>query len=79
MRPYAPPIWSVESVGNNKQERALYDLIRTAHSPPQMAEAKLERTTIKVTSAPSKHTFEAKGEVITFDGFLHLYLESHDE
>lgn len=68
-----------ESAGNNKQERALYDLIRKRTLASQMAEAKLERTTIKVTSAPSKHTFEAKGEVITFDGFLHLYLESHDE
>jgi DNA topoisomerase-1 len=37
--------------------------------------AKLERTTIKI-DAPLNHEFQAKGEIIKFDGFLKVYLES---
>jgi DNA topoisomerase-1 len=40
-----------------------------------MSDAKLERTTIKI-DAPLNHEFQAKGEIIKFDGFLKVYLES---
>ncbi len=38
-----------------------------------MAPAKLEKTTITIAISTSKETFEAKGEVILFDGFLKVY------
>ena len=37
-----------------------------------MADAKLEKTTIKV-STPTEYFFEGKGEVVTFEGFLKVY------
>jgi len=42
-----------------------------------MAQAKLERTTIKIGNKSIKEIFQAKGEVIKFDGFLRVYLESN--
>jgi len=41
-----------------------------------MSEAKLERTTIKLNAPKVSETFSAKGEVIKFEGFLKVYLES---
>lgn len=44
-----------------------------------MADAQLLRTTATLSSPNMKETFIAQGEVVTFDGFLKLYLESTDE
>ena len=44
-----------------------------------MSDANLERTTAKISISKSKELFVAKGEVIKFDGFLKVYLESTDE
>jgi len=44
-----------------------------------MSEAKLERTTVNIDISKSDKKLQAKGEVIKFDGFLKLYLESIDE
>ena len=62
--------------GENDQER-LYDLIWKRAISSQMSDAKLERTTIKVNASGVDETFQAKGEVIKFDGFLKVYLESN--
>lgn len=61
-----------EVAGKNDYERKLYKLIRNRTLATQMAEAKTEKTVIKITSTESKHLFEAKGEVIVFDGFLRV-------
>jgi len=61
-----------EVAGKNDYEKRLYNLIRTRALATQMADAKIENTTIKVTT-PSEYFFEGKGEVITFDGFLKVY------
>lgn len=70
----------VEHASSNEYEQKLYDLIRRRTLASQMAPAKLEKTviTIKITSPPTTHhlpptIFEAKGEVILFDGFLKVY------
>ncbi len=68
----------VEIAGANKQERALYDMIRKRTLASQMADAEMELTTVELLSGTSS-TFEAKGEVIKFDGFLKVYLESNDD
>lgn len=60
-----------EVAGKNDYERKLYRLIRNRTLATQMAEAKTEKTVVKVTTdAEKKYLFEAKGEVIIFDGFL---------
>jgi DNA topoisomerase-1 len=44
-----------------------------------MAHAQLERTTIKIETSSINEVFNAKGEVIKFDGFLRVYMESSIE
>lgn len=62
-----------------RDEQRLYELIWKRTVASQMADAKLERTTIKIDISTRQEQFTAKGEVITFDGFLKLYIESKDE
>jgi DNA topoisomerase-1 len=38
-----------------------------------MASAKIERTTVTITISNNSHTYQAKGEVVKFDGFLRVY------
>ncbi len=60
-----------EVAGKNDYERKLYKLIRNRTLATQMADAETEKTVVKITNnLEPKHTFEAKGEVIVFDGFL---------
>lgn len=60
-----------EVAGKNDYERKLYKLIRNRTLATQMAEAKTEKTVVKITTnVEKKYFFEAKGEVIIFDGFL---------
>lgn len=65
--------------GSTSQEKRLYDLIWKRTVASQMADAELERTKAQITVSGRKEKFEASGEVITFDGFLKLYIESHDD
>jgi DNA topoisomerase-1 len=44
-----------------------------------MSDAELERTQVKIDSSGAKEQFVASGEVIKFDGFLKVYLESSDD
>jgi DNA topoisomerase-1 len=61
------------------QEKKLYELIYKRTIACQMADAELERTTISIAADGLKERFIASGEVITFDGFLHVYMESQDD
>ena len=56
----------------------LYALIWKRTVASQMSEAILERTTVKIANNKNKSIFNAKGEVIKFDGFLKAYLEGTD-
>lgn len=60
-------------------EKRLYELIWKRTVASQMVPADINRTTITIAMSGSSEKFVATGEVITFDGFLHLYSESHDE
>ena len=71
-----PTDFGRQSVSGSSDEERLYDLIWKRSIASQMSPAKLERTTIKIGSAAIKDVFVAKGEVIKFDGFLKVYLES---
>jgi DNA topoisomerase-1 len=57
----------------------LYELIWKRTIASQMAEAKGEKTTIEVSVHGSKYAFVATGEVITFDGFTKVYVQSTDD
>ena len=57
----------------NEYDQKLYDLIRRRTLASQMAPAKLEKTTVTITIGTASEIFEAKGEVIIFDGFLKVY------
>lgn len=72
-----PSDFNVSSVNANRDEDRLYDLIWKRSIASQMAPAKLERTTIKIGSPKVSDIFVVKGEVIKFEGFLKVYLESN--
>lgn len=71
-----PTDFSVHSIDADRDESRLYDLIWKRAIASQMAEAQLERTTIKINGSQLDDNFTAKGEVIKFDGFLRVYMES---
>lgn len=62
-----------EVASSDTYEQKLYDLIRRRTLASQMAPAKLEKTVITIRISTSHEQFEAKGEVIIFDGFLKVY------
>ena len=61
-----------EVAGKNDYEKRLYALIRGRALATQMADAKIETTTVTI-STPTEYNFVGKGEVVTFDGFLKVY------
>ena len=69
---------NVEVDGTN-QEKRLYDLIYKRAIASQMAKAQIERTLATVSISGLTETLLATGEVLKFDGFLKVYLESTDE
>ena len=66
-----------ETAGSNN-EKKLYELIWRRAVASQMADSKVEKTTITIGMSTSPATFTATGEVILFDGFLKVYTESYD-
>ena len=68
-----------ETVTSNEYDQKLYDLIRRRTLASQMSPAKLEKTTVTIGIEGASLVFEAKGEVITFDGFLRVYGGGKDE
>ena len=60
-------------------EQRLYELIWKRTISSQMSDAKLERTTVQISANKHDVLFTARGEVITFEGFLKVYLEGKDE
>ena len=68
-----------EHIGGTAQEQRLYDLIRKRTLASQMADAEIERTTVSIPVAGTDYAFTAQGEVITFRGFLDVYMESTGE
>ena len=67
------------TAGETRDEQRLYELIWKRTIASQMAEAQSEKTTIEVSIHGSKYAFMATGEVITFDGFTRVYVQSTDE
>ena len=57
----------------------LYDLIWKRSIASQMEAARFERTTVEIASADGRVGLRATGQVVTFDGFLKVYLEGRDD
>ena len=68
-----PTDMALEKASSNEYDQKLYDLIRRRTLASQMAPAQLEKTTVTITVSTRDESFEAKGEVIVFDGFLRVY------
>ena len=68
-----------EQIPGTAQEKKLYELIWKRTIASQMADAELEKTTVTIDISTSSDKFIASGEVIIFDGFLTVYLESTDD
>ena len=74
-----PTDFSRAKVNLDYDQSRLYELIWKRAIASQMSDAKLERTQLKIVATTHSENFVAKGEVITFDGFLKVYLEGLDE
>jgi DNA topoisomerase-1 len=74
-----PTNFSVQDAGSDRNEQRLYELIWKRAIASQMADAQLEKTNVTIAISNSPQTLSASGEVIKFEGFLKVYLESTDE
>lgn len=74
-----PAYLDQEEISGTSQEKKLYDLIWKRTIASQMSEAELEKTTVTVDISNAAEKFIATGEVLIFDGFLRVYIESDDE
>ncbi|GIM59031.1 type I DNA topoisomerase [Capnocytophaga canimorsus] len=74
-----PTDMSRPSIAIERDQDRLYELIWKRTIASQMSDAQLERTSIKIVADKHDEMFTANGEVILFDGFLKVYLESTDE
>lgn len=73
-----PTFLDNEKISGSVTEQKLYELIWKRTIASQMSDAEIEKTTITIGANEISHSFSAIGEVIKFDGFLKVYLESHD-
>ena len=67
------------NIDGERNHQRLYELIWKRTIASQMADAQLERTTAEITVSNASNHFVAKGEMIKFDGFLKVYMESTDD
>ena len=69
-----------KNIGPDRDQMRLYELIWKRTIASQMSEAELEKTIVKINiSTMAGKQLEAVGEVLKFDGFLKVYLESTDD
>ena len=74
-----PTDFSVMDPGMDRGGQRLYELIWKRAIASQMADAELERTTATITISDNERVLTASGEVIKFEGFLKVYMESKDD
>ena len=74
-----PSYMENKTVDGDSSHQRLYDLIWKRTISSQMADAQFNRTTVKINISTTAEQFVAKGEVITFDGFMKVYLEGKDD
>lgn len=74
-----PTNFSNQTAGKDYNEQRLYDLIWKRAVASQMAEAQLEKTVVTIGISSTDEKLVAHGEVIKFEGFLKVYIESDDD
>ena len=74
-----PTDMSKSTIDGESAHQKLYALIWKRTIASQMTDAQLDRTTAKINVSTTDEKFIAKGEVITFDGFMKVYLEGKDD
>lgn len=74
-----PTFVSEHEIQGTAQEKKLYNLIWKRTIASQMADAKIEKTTVDISISNREEHFSATGEVVTFPGFLKVYTESTDD
>ena len=74
-----PTFMNNHQISGNATEKKLYELIWKRTLASQMSEALIEKTTATINISTNDKHFVATGEMIKFDGFLKVYIESTDE
>lgn len=74
-----PTSFDRTSAGDDAQQQKLYQLIWQRALASQMAPAKLERTEVTISVSNQPETFLAKGEILSFDGFMKVYGGTKDD
>ena len=74
-----PTYLDQHTIKGSADERKLYELIWKRTIASQMADAQMERTNVNIGISTNDKQFIATGEVILFDGFLKVYMESYDD
>lgn len=67
------------TITGNNSEKKLYELIWKRTIASQMSDAQIERTTVEIDISNTVERFTAQGEVLKFEGFLKVYIESTDD
>lgn len=73
------PTYMENTTVDDSDTRKLYELIWKRTIASQMADAELEKTIAKIDISTNHEELSASGEVLKFDGFLKVYMESHDD
>lgn len=73
-----PTYFSEHTIEGDPSEKKLYELIWKRAIASQMSEAQFEKTTAKISISTRSETMTSTGEVLKFDGFLKVYLETSD-
>ena len=74
-----PTFISNHKIDGDASQQRLYELIWKRTIASQMSDAQLEKTTVSISLSNAKEKFQAIGEVLKFDGFLKVYIESTDD
>jgi|TARA_B110000914_G_scaffold197508_1_gene187358 DNA topoisomerase-1 len=74
-----PSYMNNKNIDGDSSHQRLYDLIWKRTISSQMADAKIDRTIVKINLSNSDQQLVAKGEIITFEGFMKVYLEGKDD
>ncbi len=74
-----PSYLNQQKISGTADQKRMYSLIWKRTIASQMSNARMERTTVNIDISKTSKKFVAKGEVLIFDGFLKVYLESTDE
>ncbi|HEK19508.1 MULTISPECIES: type I DNA topoisomerase [unclassified Mucilaginibacter] len=74
-----PTYFNNHTIDGESSEKRLYELIWKRAIASQMSEAQFEKTVARIGISTRKEELVANGEVMKFDGFLKVYLESNDD